>query len=102
MGSGDENKLRKEDHILCAFINGLKDKRIAKAVELMKPADTASALLVAKKEENKQGKNTDGTCFLLTKEEDKPSETLLKEMNLQIKLLTEQVTYLTNLIKKRL
>ena len=98
-----QNKGEKEDCILSAFINGLKDKRIAKAVELIKPTDSESALFVAKREEIKQqGKQSDN-CFSLSKEEDQATSTnmLIKEMSQQVVLLRQQVSYLNNLIKRR-
>ena len=81
------DKEQKEQYILSAFINGLKDKRIAKAVELTKPTDTESALFVAKREESKQGKNSELTCFSLSKSEDESTRGLMKEMSLQIKFV---------------
>jgi hypothetical protein len=102
MGVGDKDQ--KEKCILSAFINGLRDRRIAKAVELIEPSDSESALFVAKKEESKQGKNSDDCCFNFSREDQadqSSTQTLIKEMGQQIKLLSQQVLYLTNLIKKR-
>jgi len=98
---GSYNKEEKEQHILHAFINGLRDKRISKAVEIIKPDDSESALFVAKKEEMKQRNNQEKTCFAITDDLDSKTITMMKEMSIQIKLLSEQVTFLTNIIKRR-
>ncbi len=94
-----EDRRKKEDLILCAFINGLRDKRIAKAVEVIKPDNTETAVIVARREEAKQCKNPERSCFMIT--EDTNTQKTLQEMSLQIKILSEQVTHLTNLIKRR-
>ena len=102
--TGFRDKKEKEGCILNAFINGLKDRRIAKAVELIKPNDSESALFVAEKEENKQTRHQENVCFNITAKEgqhdhhDYPTD-VIKEMSQQIKLLSQQVAYLTNLIK---
>lgn len=95
------DKKEKEVCVLNAFINGLKDRSIAKAVELIKPEDTESALFIAKREENKQAQNQESSCFNITTrgEEQQVSMELIKEMSQQIKLLSQQVAYLTNLVK---
>ena len=97
------DKEEKEECILNAFVNGLKDKKIAKAVELMKPSDTETALYVAKREESLQGKKSDISCFNFAKEQDNANSSmiLIREMSQQIALLTQQVTFLTNLIQRK-
>ena len=99
--SDKAQKEQKEQYILSAFINGLRDRRIAKAVEMIKPTNTESALFVAKKEENKQGRKEAASLNIIKEEDDSSTQKFMAEMSLQIKLLSEQVQYLTSLIKKR-
>ena len=94
-------KKQKEKCILHAFINGLNNKRISKAVEILKPANAEEALIVAKNEEAKQKMRSEKDCFAFATDQDQHASAMIKEMSIQIKLLSEQVTFLTNMMKRK-
>ena len=50
------DKYKKEKYILSAFIHGIRDRYVSKAVETMDPGDAEDALRLAKKAEIKMNK----------------------------------------------
>ena len=99
---GDTDRSQNERFILSAFIHGLRDKSVGKAVETMRPENSDDALRLAKRAESKVSKNdilriVEDKCSCKTVHTSKNDD--LSEMKRQIQLLTQQVTYLSNKLR---
>ena len=99
---GDEEKEQSERFIISAFVNGLKKRSIAKAIETLEPNNSETALKLARKAEEQFRRETPVApvdCYEMTIGKNKrfyAEKEDLEEMKKQIKFLTQQVMYLSN------
>jgi len=106
---GDSSIKQREECVLPAFLNGLRNRVIAKAVQAMNPEDAEEALKMTKEAENSKRttqKELAGDCFGITgrpnqgsfpKYEQNDGE--LEEVKRQLQFLNQQVTFLTSKLK---
>lgn len=99
---GDEDKEQNERFITSAFINGLRNKAIAKAIETLDTNSSEAALKLAKKAEEQFQRETTVDCYEMSQEKSKRPYSQredFEDMKKQIQFLTEQVMYLSNKLK---
>ena len=102
---GDGDKEQKERYIISAFINGIKNKSIAKAIETLEPDNSELVLKMAKRAEEQSRREDSIDCcgINLGKEPSTDRKRSEKEefedMKRQIQFLTEQVMYLSNKLR---
>lgn len=109
---GDDSRSQNEQYVLSAFINGVRNKAAARAIETMKPGSSEDALKMAKEAEKTEkisGKEANADCFEFAYEGDKKlcshcgrsDKSELSEVKKQIQFLIQQMTYLTNKLNFR-
>ena len=102
---GDEEKEQSERFIISAFVNGLKNRSIAKAIETLEPDNSETALKLARKAEEQFRRETPVApvdCYEMAIGKNKRfygEKEDLEEMKKQIEFLTQQVMYLSNKLK---
>ena len=118
---GAERKKENDEYILSAFLNGIRERKIARAIEAMKPEDSETALKMARKAESSCSNTQVSDCFkifnegknneMLDQRNDLSSDTCkacghrmgiekdISQLVQQVRFLSEQVTHLSNAIK---
>ena len=106
---GDEDKEQNEKYITSAFLNGLKNKSISKAIQTLEPETSEVAMKMARKAEDQCRHETPADCCEMsygnggqrqhTNNQKRPEKDELEEMRRQIQCLTEQVTYLSSKLR---
>lgn len=106
---GDSSSKQREECVLPAFLNGLRNRTIAKAVQAMNPGDAEEALKMTKEAErcskrtHQKEMHATGDCFGMTGKVNQEGfqrfeqhDRDLDELKRQVQFLSQQVTFLTS------